>query len=167
MRSSFEGLFRFVLKYSLRFLWLIIPVVLILVFSAIDNNRTVNIEIYVVPEVLKGDGFERAAVDIRITDTRGAPLKDHVLQIYVDGNGQVTRTRLKTDADGRASCEYVAYAVSRFAPAGVDTIKLDDTSVGKVIGVFKSVSAEVTVEDTARLSTEEIEDRMKGIKGGE
>ena len=71
----------------------------------------------------------------------------------------MTRQRVKTDLDGAAEVEY---AVSRFKPPGVDTIRVADTSVGKVIGVFVEGSAEVTVEEAPRLSPEEVQRRISG-----
>ena len=44
----------------------------------------------------------------------------------------------------------------------MDTIRVADTSVGKVIGVFVERSAEITVVDAPRLTPEEVQ---KGISG--
>ena len=85
-----------------------------------------------------------------------------MLVLYVDGFGQMTRQRVKTDLDGAAEVEYAVYAVSRFKPPGVDTIRVADTSVGKVIGVFVEESAAITVEEAPRLTPEEVQRRISG-----
>ena len=69
---------------------------------------------------------------------------------------------MKTYRNGAAEVEYAVYAVSRFKPPGVDTIRVADTSVGKVIGVFVEQSAEITVVDAPRLSPEEVQKRISG-----
>ena len=145
-----------------KLLWLVVPALVLAVFWYIDSNRVVNIDIAVSPERLPGNGFDRAQVHIRVTDTDGVPLPDHVLILYVDGAGQMTRQRVKTDPNGEVEVEYAVYAVSRFKPPGVDIIRVADTSVGKVIGVFVEQSAEITVEDAPRLSPEEVQKRISG-----
>ena len=153
-----------------KLLWLAVPALVLAVFWYIDSNRVVNIDISVSPDRLPGNGFDRAQVDIRVSDTDGMPLPDHVLVLYVDGFGQMTRQRVKTDRDGAAEVEYAVYAVSRFKPPGVDTIRVADTSVGKVIGVFVERSAEITVVDAPRLTPEEVQKRISGAtddKSGE
>ena len=148
--------------FLIKFLWLAVPAAVLGVFWYIDSNRVVNIDISVSPDRLPGNGFDRAQVHIRVTDTEGVPLPDHVLILYVDGSGQMTRQRVKTDANGEVEVEYAVYAVSRFKPPGVDTIRVADTSVGKVIGVFVEQSAEITVEEAPRLSPEEVQRRISG-----
>ncbi|MDD9987116.1 MAG: hypothetical protein OXQ31_12640 [Spirochaetaceae bacterium] len=149
-------------RFLIKLLWLAVPAAVLAVFWLIDSNRVVNIDISVSPDRLPGNGFDRAQVHIRVSDTDGVPLPDHVLVLYVDGFGQMTRQRVKTDRNGAAEAEYAVYAVSRFKPPGVDTIRVADTSVGKVIGVFVEQSAEVTVEDAPRLSPEEVQKRISG-----
>ena len=51
-------------------------------------------------------------------------------------------------------------------PPGVDTIRVADTSVGKVIGVFVEQSAEIRVEEAPRLSPEEVQKRISGATEG-
>lgn len=151
-----------VARFLIKLLWLAVPAAVLGVFWFIDSNRVVNIDISVSPDRLPGNGFDRAQVDIRVSDPDGAPLPDHVLVLYVDGFGQMTRQRVKTDRNGAAEVEYAVYAVSRFKPPGVDTIRVADTSVGKVIGVFVEQSAEITVVDAPRLSPEEVQKRISG-----
>ena len=149
-------------RFLIKLLWLAVPAAVLGVFWYIDSNRVVNIDISVSPDRLPGNGFDRAQVRIRVTDTEGAALPDHVLVLYVDGFGQMTRQRVKTDLDGAAEVEYAVYAVSRFKPPGVDTIRVADTSVGKVIGVFVEESAEIMVEEAPRLTPEEVQRRISG-----
>ena len=151
-----------VARFLIKLLWLAVPAAVLASFWYIDSNRVVNIDISVSPDRLPGNGFDRAQVHIRVSDTDGAPLPDHVLVLYVDGFGQMTRQRVKTDRNGAAEVEYAVYAVSRFKPPGVDTIRVADTSVGKVIGVFVEQSAEITVVDAPRLSPEEVQKRISG-----
>ena len=145
-----------------KLLWLAVPAAVLGVFWYIDSNRVVDIDVSVSPDRLPGNGFDRAQVHIRVTDTEGLPLPDHVLVLYVDGFGQMTRQRVKTDRNGAVEVEYAVYAVSRFKPPGVDTIRVADTSVGKVIGVFVEQSAEITVEEAPRLTPEEVQKRISG-----
>ena len=61
-------------KFLIKLLWLAVPAAVLAVFWLIDSNRVVNIDISVSPDRLPGNGFDRAQVHIRVSDTDGVPL---------------------------------------------------------------------------------------------
>ncbi|GGD72066.1 Ig-like domain-containing protein [Paenibacillus nasutitermitis] len=112
----------------------------------IENKREIVVEVELDPKELVADGKSQITFHITVTNPDGSPRAgDELGLVRMKGYGQLKASRVKTDAEGKASIDYYSYRVGSYSPAVTNEIMVTDDSVGRIIGIKKRVLFDVPV----------------------
>jgi len=112
----------------------------------VENKRKIVFEVQLAPKELVADGKSQITFEITVKNPDGSPRAgDELGLVRMKGYGQLKASRIKTDAEGKASVDYYSYRIGSYSPAETNEIMVTDNSVGRIIGIKKRFLFDVPV----------------------
>jgi len=133
----------------------------------VDGRRSVHFSVELQPTQLVANGKDSVLVVVRVTDPDGTPRSGDILNlIRQSGHGQLREKKIKTNAQGEASFTYYSYRDTAFTPAMLNQIQIMDTSIGKIVGVYKRHVIDIPVVKSEEDNEPSVGEQTNGVQLG-
>ncbi|GBF74259.1 hypothetical protein PA598K_02595 [Paenibacillus sp. 598K] len=133
----------------------------------IDGRRSVHFSVELQPTQLIANGKDSVIIGVKVTNPDGTPRSGDTLNlIRLSGHGQLREKKIKTNAQGEASFTYYSYRDTSFTPAMLNQVQVVDTSIGKIVGVYKRYVIDIPVVKSDEDNEPSVDKQTNGVQLG-